>query len=314
MIDRYSRLSAAWRRVILLSPAFALIGAFGLAPLGLMLVYSFLVPGTYGGVIWEFSAEAYIQFLFERDIFDDTLAFNASYLQIGARSVVLAGLAVMGCLLIGYPTAYFIATRPPGIRNVLIFLVTVPFWTNLLVRTFSMMLILRDEGPLNAALRGIGITDRPLALLYTDFAIGIGLLYSFLPFMVLPIYASLERVDFRLVEAAYDLYANRWKVLRRILIPLSLPGNRRRQLPRLHPVALLISGARPARRRQAPDDRQPDRSAVRHLSQLAVRRGHGDGPSRLRADRADDLRPAGGAPGPAGGLRPWASARTEPTT
>ena len=224
LVDRYSRLSAAWRRFILLAPAFALIGAFGLAPLGLMLVYSFLVPGTYGGVVWEFSSEAYVQFLFERDIFDETLAFNASYLQIGARSVILAGLAVLGCLLIGYPTAYFIATRPPGIRNVLIFLVTVPFWTNLLVRTFSMMLILRDEGPLNAALRGIGITDRPLALLYTDFAIGIGLLYSFLPFMVLPIYASLERVDFRLVEAAYDLYANRWKVLRRILIPLSLPG------------------------------------------------------------------------------------------
>lgn len=223
-IDRFSGLPEARRSLILLLPAFALIGAFGLAPLCLILVYSFLVPGTYGGVVWEFSLDAYIQFLFERDIFDGTLAFNASYLQIGARSVILAGLAVVGCLLIGFPTAYFIATRPPGLRNVLIFLVTVPFWTNLLVRTFSMMLILRDQGPLNSVLMDIGITGQPLSLLYTDFAIGLGLLYSFLPFMVLPIYASLERIDFRLVEAAYDLYANRWRVLQRILIPLSLPG------------------------------------------------------------------------------------------
>lgn len=223
-IDRYSNLTATRRSLVLLSPAFVLIGFFGIVPLGLILVYSFLVPGTYGGVIWEFSPGAYIQFLFERDIFDETLAFNASYLQIGARSVTLAGLAVVGCLLIGFPTAYFIATRPPQTRNIWIFLVTVPFWTNLLVRTFSMMLILRDQGPLNTALTGIGITDEPLAMLYNDFAIGIGLLYSFLPFMVLPIYASLERIDFRLVEAAYDLYANRWQVLRYVIIPLSLPG------------------------------------------------------------------------------------------
>lgn len=151
--DRFSSLPTAWRSLILLSPAFALIGAFGLAPLGLILVYSFLVPGTYGGVVWEFSLGAYIQFLFERDIFDGTLAFHTSYLQIGARSVVLAGVAVVGCLLIGFPTAYFIATRPPGLRNILIFLVTVPFWTNLLVRTFSMMLLLRDQGSLNSVLR-----------------------------------------------------------------------------------------------------------------------------------------------------------------
>ena len=175
-IDRYSSLPAARRSLIRLSPAFALIGVFGLAPLGLILIYSFLVPGTYGGVIWEFSPNSYIQFLFERDIFDGTLEFNASYLQIGARSIMLAGFAVLGCLLIGFPTAYFIATRSKGIRNILIFLVTVPFWTNLLVRTFSMMLILRDEGPMNAALLGIGITERPLALLYTDAAISIGLL------------------------------------------------------------------------------------------------------------------------------------------
>ena len=223
-LDRYSRLSQLRRSLLLLAPTLALIGVFGLAPLGLILVYSFLVPGTYGGVIWAFSPDAYIQFLFDRDIFDRTLTFHTSYLEIGARSVILAGVAVVGCLLIGFPTAWFIATRSPGIRNILIFLVTVPFWTNLLVRTFSMMLILRDEGPLNGVLTAIGITDRPLALLYTDQAIAIGLLYSFLPFMVLPVYASLERIDFRLIEAASDLYANRWRVLRHVLVPLSFPG------------------------------------------------------------------------------------------
>lgn len=223
-IDRYSNFPATLRNVILLSPTFVLIGVFGVVPLGLILIYSFLVPGTYGGVIWEFSPEAYIQFLFERDIFDETLAFNTTYLQIGARSFILASLAVIGSLLIGFPTAYFIATRSPQTRNIWIFLITVPFWTNLLVRTFSMMLILRNEGPLNAVLIGIGIIEKPIPMLFTDLAVGIGLLYSFLPFMVLPIYASLEKIDFRLAEAAYDLYANRWQVLRRILIPLSLPG------------------------------------------------------------------------------------------
>ncbi len=188
------------------------------------MIYSVLSPGTYGGVTWELSGEAYIQFLFERDIFDGTLSFSTTYLQIYARSIGLALVATIGALLIGFPTAYFIASKPPERRNLWLFLITLPFWTNLLIRTYAILLIIRDEGIINLGLMGAGITERPLNILYTDTAVFIGLIYSYLPFMVLPLYASLEKLDFRLVEAAYDLYANRLQVLRRIIIPAAKPG------------------------------------------------------------------------------------------
>ena len=116
------------------------------------------------------------------------------------------------------------ATRPPSQRNFWVFLITLPFWTNLLIRTYAIMLIIRDEGMINDLLRGLGLIDQPIHFLYTNFAILLGLLYSFLPFMVLPIYSSLEKLDFRLVEAGFDLYATRGQVLRRIVIPLAKPG------------------------------------------------------------------------------------------
>ncbi len=212
------------RRWLLLAPALLTIGLFGLFPLVITLIYSFLSPGTYGGVIWDFSTEAYIQFLFERDIFDETLAFSTTYLGIFARSIGLAFVATIGALLIGFPTAYFIATRPPEQRNIWLFLITLPFWTNLLIRTYAVLLIIRDEGIINTGLMKTGLIDRPFGMLYTDGAVFMGLIYSYLPFMVLPLYASLEKLDFRLVEAAYDLYATRLKVLRRIIIPAAKPG------------------------------------------------------------------------------------------
>ncbi len=211
-------------RLMLLTPAIATILLFGITPLFIILVYSFLEPGSYGGVTWNFSLEAYIQFLFERDIFDDTLVFQTSYLQIYGRSVGLALIATLGTLVIGFPTAYFIATKPREQRNFWLFLVTLPFWTNLLIRTYAMLLIIRDEGVINHGLQGVGLIEQPINILYTDFAVCMGLIYSYLPFMVLPLYASLEKLDFRLVEAAYDLYANRFMVLRRIIIPMAKPG------------------------------------------------------------------------------------------
>ncbi len=208
----------------LAGPALLVIGVFGIVPLLIILVYSFLKAGSYGGVEWGFSTAAYVQFLFERDIFDEQLRFATDYLQIFARSILLALGATVFCLVIGFPTAYFMATRPASSRNLWVFLITLPFWTNLLIRTYSMMLIIRDEGLINDFLLWTGLTGRPIVILYTDFAIGLGLLYSFLPFMVLPLYASLEKLDFRFVEAAFDLYATRGRVLRRIIIPLAKPG------------------------------------------------------------------------------------------
>ncbi|MCZ4353481.1 ABC transporter permease [Roseovarius aestuarii] len=212
------------RRLQLLSPSVLLIGIFGLFPLTITLIYSFLSPGSYGGVTWEFSTNAYVQFLFEADIFDDTLSFSTTYLSIFSRSIGLALVATVGALIIGFPTAYFIASKRPEQRNFWLFLITLPFWTNLLIRTYAILLIIRDEGIINLGLMGVGITDKPIGILYTDFAVFMGLIYSYLPFMVLPLYASLEKLDFRLVEAAYDLYASRFQVLRHIIIPMAKPG------------------------------------------------------------------------------------------
>ena len=213
-------MKTAW----LLTPAIATILIFMALPIAITTVYSVLTPAQYGGVIWEPSPEAYIRLLFERDIFDDSLTFNTDYLQILGRSVVQAGIATILCLTIGLPTAWFIATRPAGQKSLWLMLVTVPYWVNLLVRTIALLLILRDEGPINGALQSIGLTDGPLPLAYNNFAIGLGLVSSFLPFMILPLYAAIERFDFSLLEAAYDLHANRRKVFFAVILPILRPG------------------------------------------------------------------------------------------
>lgn len=231
--DAQRRVAAAQARVAgrsfrarwgLVSPAILIIAVFGVGPLLIVMVYSFLEAATYGGVVWNFSTDAYVQFLFERDIFDETLHFSWAYPQIFGRSILLALITTVVCLLLGFPTAYFMATRPANQRNLWLFLITLPFWTNLLIRTYAMFVILRDDGLVNNTLIWFGMMETPLRIIHTDFAILLGLMYSFLPFMVLPLYAALEKMDFRLVEAGYDLYADRWKVLRRIVVPLAKPG------------------------------------------------------------------------------------------
>lgn len=211
-------------RLVLLSPALIIIGVFLVLPIGVILIYSFLTPGAYGGIVWEFSTEAYIQFLFERDLFSDELTFTNAYLSIYGRSALQALIATLASLLIGFPAAYFIATRSVETRTAWVFLITIPYWVNLLIRTVSMLFLIRDEGPINSLLIASGLVSEPVRLAYTDFAIGLGLIYSYLPFMVLPIYASIERFNFALVEAAYDLYANRWVVLWKVVLPAVRPG------------------------------------------------------------------------------------------
>jgi len=211
-------------RIGLLAPGILTIFCIGVMPLSIVLVYSFLEPGDFGGVSWVMSFDAYVQLLFEEDIFDETLSFSTDYLEIFLRSISLGLFTTIACLLLGFPTAYFIATQPPARRNAWLFMITIPFWTNLLIRTYAMLLILRDQGVINLSLIEIGLIDRAIPILYTDFAVCLGLVYAYLPFMVLPIFASLEKLDFRLVEASYDLYATRFKVLKRIIIPLAKPG------------------------------------------------------------------------------------------
>ena len=209
----------------LLLPSWLVIGFFLLAPVGIMLVYSFLTKEFRGGVIWEFSLAAYDQFLFDRGIFgDDPPTIEWTYINIILRSVIQAAVATIVCLIIGFPTAFFIATRPPETRTIWLFLITVPYWVNLLIRTMSMKFLIRDNGPLNEGLMALGLISEPLPLVNTALAVQLGLFYSYLPFMVLPIYAAVERYNFALSEAAADLYADRWTILRRVVLPAVAPG------------------------------------------------------------------------------------------
>lgn len=211
-------------RWLLAAPALTIITLAALGPLLIMLVYSFLQKGLYGGVIWNFSIQGWFDVFFYKDIFDDTVGFADAHMSIFWRSIRLSFATTILTLLIGFPTAYFIATRPEKWRPVFLFLVTIPFWTNLLIRTFAIMEVIKNEGVVNSVLTWAGIIASPIQMMFTDFAIMLGMAYVYLPLMVLPLYASMERLDFRLVEAGYDLYASRWQVLRRIIIPLVKPG------------------------------------------------------------------------------------------
>jgi spermidine/putrescine transport system permease protein len=216
-----------WRGLVapLLLPSWLVIGIFLLLPVMLMAVYSFLTKDFRGGIIWQFSLEAYDQFFLDRGLFgDEPASINWNYIAIFWRSIWQAGLATLLCLAIGFPTAWFIATRNPRHRALWVFLITVPYWVNLLIRTVSMRFLLRDQGPFNEALLAIGLIDSPLRIINTDVAVQIGLFYSYLPFMVLPIYAAVERYDFSLSEAARDLYAGPWTTLRAIVLPTVKPG------------------------------------------------------------------------------------------
>jgi spermidine/putrescine transport system permease protein len=211
------------RRALGLGPALGIIIVFMILPICIIAVYSFLEANPYGGVRSHGTFDAYIQFLFERDL-DDSLVLNTAYLMIFWRSFVLAVATTLLCLVIGFPAAYFMAMQSPKRRNLLVFLVTIPFWTNLLIRTFCWILMLRDNGIVNNILMGLGLTAEPLTLLYTNGAIIVGLVYTYIPFMVLPIYATVEKFDLRLLEAAHDLYANRRQLMRWVILPLAIPG------------------------------------------------------------------------------------------
>ncbi|MCJ8238106.1 ABC transporter permease (plasmid) [Rhizobium sp. SSM4.3] len=212
-------------RWLLSLPALAIIFVAALGPLLVMVLYSFLEKGDYGDVKFGiFSLEGWTSVFMQRDIFDDTWGIADAHLAIFWRSIKLSLYTTILTLILGFPTAYFIATRPARTREVWVFLITIPFWTNLLIRTFAMQQVIRNEGILNNLLIWLGIIDTPLQIIYTDTATLLGMTYVYLPLMVLPLYASIEKLDFRLVEAGYDLYANRLQVLRRIVIPLVKPG------------------------------------------------------------------------------------------
>jgi len=209
--DRVGR-SLGLRILVLLSPFLFWLIIFFVVPLVIVFVYSFLKRGPYGDIRWEFNFQNYVRF------------FDPRYLKIFLRSFKIAGITTALCFLLGYPMAYWLATRPKKWRNTLLLLIMIPFWTNFLIRTYAWILILQDTGLVNQFLQNLGIIGKPLSLFGTDTAVIIGLVYGWFPDMVLPCYAALERLDFSLVEAAEDLYANEFRAFMRVIFPLSLPG------------------------------------------------------------------------------------------
>jgi spermidine/putrescine transport system permease protein len=212
------------KRWLLSLPALAIIFFAAAGPLLIVVIYSFLEPGDYTGVIWIFTTENWFNVVMERDIFDDNLVWADAHLSIFWRSIKLSLVTTVMTAIFGIPTAYFIATRSPKSRNIWLFLITIPFWTNLLVRTFAIQELIRNKGVINKFLQWVGLTNEPIEMLFTDFAVGFGMTYVYLPLMVLPVYASIEKLDFRLVEGAYDLYASRWQCFKKIIVPLVRPG------------------------------------------------------------------------------------------
>jgi len=199
----------AW---LLIAPLVLWVAAFVVAPTLIMLVYSVGRRGTLGGVVYGFTLEHY------------AALFDRTYLQIIIRSLYLAALTTVICGVVGYPIAYAIGRAGPRWRNPLLLLLMVPFWTSFLIRTYAWVTILKGEGVLNAALVQLHLVSAPLELLYTPGAVVLGLVYTFLPFMILPIYASVEQLDAHLVDAALDLGAGPLRAFATVILPLTAPG------------------------------------------------------------------------------------------
>ena len=153
-----------------------------------------------------------------------TELFDPIYLHIFEKSIGIAGLSTLLCLLLGYPFAFMIARVTSQYKNLLLLLVIIPFWTSSLIRSYALIAIIKTKGILNTALLSLGLIDHPLSILFTNTAVIIGLVYNLLPFMILPILSNVERLDTRLIDAAHDLGANRFTIFRKIIIPLTMPG------------------------------------------------------------------------------------------
>ena len=201
-----------WERVLLLGPGFAYILVLFIVPLGLIVSLAFFQRGRFGGVVYEPTLAN-----FER-------ALEPVFVQVLIDSVVIAGITTVLALLIGYPTAWVIANLPRRWRVVALVLVVLPFWTNFLIRTYAWIVLLNREGIVNGALRGLGLIDEPLGLLYTDGAVVAGLLYAYLPLMILPLYSSIERLDPELREASANLGATPARTFVSVTLPLTMPG------------------------------------------------------------------------------------------
>lgn len=196
----------------LLLPGLGWFVWFLLVPLAIVVVYSFATKGIYGGVVYEFSGENYLR------------AADWIYLRVFSNSLWLAALTAVSCLVIGYPMAYVMATSGPRLRSILLTLVVVPFWTNFVVRAYAIKVLFGEQGPLNQLALQWGWIQEPFGFANTDFAVWLGMVTNYLPFMVLPLFVAIDKFDFGLMEAARDLGAGPFHVFWRILVPLTKQG------------------------------------------------------------------------------------------
>ena len=207
-----SRSPRRWAPVALLGPGSLYLALFFLVPLALIVGYAFLTRGRFGGVVPEVTLDNFARLV------------EPVYVQVITTSLATASMTTLLALALGFPTAYVISRLPRRWRTTALILVLLPFWTNFLIRTYAWIILLNDAGWINGALVAVGIVDEPIRMLYTQPAVVVGLLYIYLPLMILPLYSAIERIDPSLEEAATNLGASRWRVFRTITIPLALPG------------------------------------------------------------------------------------------
>jgi spermidine/putrescine transport system permease protein len=200
------------KKIVMLVPSVAWLALFFVMPLVIIFIYSLASRGPFGGVEFIFNPDNYVRVI------------DPMYAGILWRSVYISVISTAICLLIGYPLALYISRQSNAYRNFLLALLIIPFWTNFLVRTYAWMFILRTEGLLNNTLLYLGVISEPLQILFTDTAVIIGLVYTYLPFMVLPVYVSLEKLDHNLLMAARDLGATPLQSFRKVILPLTRPG------------------------------------------------------------------------------------------
>ena len=204
-------------------PGFFIFLTLFVVPALIVLAYSLMTRGDYGGVIWQFDIDAYARvFGFPNEA--EMRGWDFIYLGIFAKSAGIALITALLALLTGYPVAWYIARQNDKKKFVLLFLVTLPFFANALVRVYAWMLILRTDGLINNLFMSLGLITQPLTLLYTPGAVVVAMLYQYLPFMVLPLFASIEKLDVRLIEASQDLGAGAWRTFLKVILPLTKPG------------------------------------------------------------------------------------------
>ncbi|TDO99755.1 MULTISPECIES: ABC transporter permease [Marinomonas] len=206
----------------LLAPTTLFLGIFFVGPLLIMAIYSLLEPGLYGGVEWAFYHWNYGRIFGWADGFYEE--FDFVYLEIFGRSIGLALMTVLGTLIICYPAAFWVSTLSPKRKALCMFLITLPFFASMVVRLYAWVLILRDSGFLNQFLMSTGLLSEPLHIMFSSSAVIIGMVYIFIPFMFLPIYTNVEKIDKGLIKASQDLGATHLQTFLTVILPITLPG------------------------------------------------------------------------------------------